>query len=336
MLRLNSAFLAACFVILPGALKAAEAAGPVAPKPKFQNDFFGDMARAFGVVTEVDVKGRTLEIKRERDGQRVRVPIRDDTELHFRDSWGELENYFPGERVMLFMYVDEDKKWTYPRAIQDEIHVSARHGWFAKITAIDAQNHTYSTHREEKDKEGKITKSEDKQFAFAPDAKVWKGDAPGGIDTLQIGDEVIPQQVERDGKLMAVEIIDRKGDDAIRAVQDAQHKKDQDRLGLTAYVTDVEVLSGALTATVAWSSSSRAKELPIGVAVAIVPADGSRSFAGTVCTIQGVDSRQRVLVNIHAHVAARLSVGQSLRIFIPGTGPELPTGKSGIPEEGKK
>ena len=88
-----------------------------APKPSFQNDFFGDMARSFGVVTDVDTKGKTLEVKRERDGQRVRVPLRDDTELHFRDSWGELENYFPGQRVMLFMYVDEDKNWTYPRAI---------------------------------------------------------------------------------------------------------------------------------------------------------------------------------------------------------------------------
>ncbi len=336
MLSWKYALLVACLVIVSGYLVAGEAAGTVAPKPKFQNDFFGDMARAFGVVTDVDVKGRTLEIKRERDGQRVRVPIRDDTELHFRDSWGELENYFPGERVMLFVYVDEEKKWTYPRAVQDEIHVSARHGWFGKVTAIDAQNHTYSTHREEKDKEGKVTKSEDKQFAFAPDAKVWKSDTAGGIDALQIGDEVIPQQVERDGKLMAVEIFDRKGDDAVRAVQDAQHKKDQDRLGLTAYVTDVEVLSGALTATVAWSSASRAKELPIGAAVAIVPADGARTFAGTVCSVQGVDSRQRVLFNIHAHVAARLSVGQGLRIFIPGTGPELPTGKSGVPEDGKK
>ena len=293
------------------------------------------MARSFGVVTDVDTKGRTLEVKRERDGQRVRVPIRDDTELHFRDSWGELDNYFPGQRVMLFMYVDEDKNWTYPRAIQDEIHVSARHGWFAKVTAVDLQNRTYSTHREEKDAAGKVTKSEDKTVAFAADAKVWKSDKAEGIDALKVGDEVIPQQVERDGKLAAVEIFDRKGDDAIRAAQDAQHRKDQERLGLTAYVTDVEVLSGALTATVAWSGSARAKELPIGARLAIVPSDGTRAFAGAVCSIQAVDSRQRIMFQINAHAAARLSVGQSLRIFLPGTGPDLPTGKSGIPEEKK-
>lgn len=316
-------------------LRAGEGTASGAPKPKFQNDFFGDMARSFGVVTDVDPKGRTLEIKRERDGQRVRVPIRDDTELHFRDSWGELENYFPGERVMLFMYVDEEKNWTYPRAIQDEIHVSARHGWFAKVTAIDLQNRTYSTHREEKDAAGKVTKSEDKTIAIAPDTKVWKSDKAEGIDALKIGDEVIPQQVEREGKLVAVEVFDRKGDDAIRALQDAQHRKDQELRGLIAYATDVEILNGALMATVAWGDAGRAKELPIGAKLAIVPADGTRAFAGAVCSIQAVDSRQRILFLINAHAAARLSVGQGLRIFLPGTGPDIPTGKSGIPEEKK-
>lgn len=161
--------------------------------------------------------------------------------------------------------------------------------------------------------------------------KVWKGAAPEGIDALKVGDEVIPQQVERDGKNVAVEIFDRKGDDAVRAIQDAQYKKDQERLGLVAYVTDVEVLSGALTATVAWSGAARAGEFQVGSAISIVPVDGSKPFAGMVCSLQQVDSRKRILFNIHAHVAARLTVGQSLRIFLPGTGPELPTGKSGIP-----
>ena len=118
------------------------------PKPQFQGDFFGEMARAFCTIQKVDAKARTVTVRLDRDNQEVVVPIRDDTELHFRDSWGELTDYFPGQHVMLFVYVDEDRKWTYPRAIQDDIHVSARHGWFAKITAIDPATRTYRTHRE--------------------------------------------------------------------------------------------------------------------------------------------------------------------------------------------
>ena len=302
------------------------------PKPLFQGDFFSEMGRSFCVVVAVDPKARALVVKRDRDGQRVRVPIKDDTELHFRDSWGELEDYFPGQHVMLFMYVDEDKNWTYPRAVQDDLHVSARHGWFATVTKIDREQRTYTTHREEKNKDGKVTKVEDKEYHFAPTVKVWKGGTPTSIEGLQVGDEVIQQQVEREGKLVAVEIADRKGDDAIRAAQDARHRQAEERLGLPAYVNDLEVLSGSLTASVAWSSAARAKELKSGDLVTVTPMDGTKPFGAAISSSQAVDSRQRLQMVINARVASRLAYGQSLRVFLPGTGPTLPTGRSGVPE----
>ena len=302
------------------------------PKPQFQGDFFGEMARAFCVILEVDTQARALVVKRDRDGQRVRVPIKDDTELHFRDSWGELEDYFPGQHVMLFMYVDEDKNWTYPRAVQDDLHVSARHGWFASVTKIDRVKRTYSTHREEKNKEGKVTKVEDKEYRFTATAKVWKSATPTGIEGLMVGDEVVQQQVEQEGQLVAVEIVDRMGDDAIRAAQDARHREAEERLGLPAYVNDLEVLTGALTATVAWSSAARARELKPGDLLTVTPGAGTRPFGAAVSSSQAVDSRQRLQLVINARVASRLAYGQSLRVFLPGKGPRLPTGRAGVPE----
>ena len=306
------------------------------PKAQFQPDFFGDMARSFGVVQEVDTMGRTLVVKRDRDGEKVRVAIKDDTELRFRDSWGELEDYFPGQHLMLFMYVDEDKKWTYPRAVQDDIQMRARHGHFAKVTRIDTTAHVYATHREEKDAQRQIRSSEDKEVLFVPDAKVWKGPTAAGIEALQVGDEVIQQLVERDGKLYAVEILDRKGDDAVRAAQEVRHRQAQDRLGLTSYVTDIEPLSGALTVTIAWSGAERAQELKPGETLAITPADGSRSFGAAIISLQKVDSRVRLQLAANAHVVTRLTYGQSLRVFMPGTGPEIPTGRSGVPASAYK
>jgi hypothetical protein len=301
------------------------------PKPAFQGDFFGEMGRAFCVVLKVDVEGRTVTAKLDRDGKVVTVPIKDDTELHVRDSWGELTDYFPGQHVMLFMYVDDDKKWTYPRAIQDDIHMRARHGHFAKVVKIDREARTYATRREEKDSKGVVTKTVDDAYVAAADVKVWKGAASAGLDALQDGDEVITQLVERDGKLVAAEILDKAGDDAVRAAQDERHRKVQDEKGLPSYVTDVEVLNGSLQATVAWSASERArKDLKVGATVAIVP-EGGKPFAGAVCSVQGVDSRQRVQFFINSRVAARLSPGQSLKIYLPGTGPEVPEGRAGVP-----
>jgi hypothetical protein len=328
--------LLAFFVLALSTLaRGAPPADAKIPKPQFQNDFFGEMGRIFCTIQEVDLKSRTLSIKVDKDGRIERVPIRDDTELRFRDSWGELENYFPGQHVMLFMYVDENRKWTYPRAIQDEIQVSAAHGWYAAVTAIDLQAHTYSTHREEKNKEGKITKMEDKQYTVDPVVKIWKGPTPAGIESLQIGDEVIQQLVEKDGKLLAVEILDRKGDAAVRAAQEEQHRKDQERLGLPAYVTDVEVISGALLATVAWSGAERASKFKPGETLSITPASG-QPFAAAIASIERVDSRVRLHLAINARVAARLSIGQSLRVFIPGTGPQIPAGKTSVPPSAYK
>jgi hypothetical protein len=300
------------------------------PKPAFQGDFFGEMPRAFAVIQAINEKERTVTAKLDKDGRVVTVPVKDDTELHFRDSWGELSDYFPGQHVMLFMYVDDDKNWTYPRAIQDDIHMWARHNHFAKVAKIDREARTYATHREEKDSKGNV-KAFDLSYTYAADAKVWKGAEAQGIDALKEDNEVITQQVERDGKLVASEILDRAGDDAVRATQDERHRKDQDRLGLPGYVSDVEVLAGSLLATVAWSASERAKkDLKPGMTLSVVPS-GGKAFAAAVCSIQGIDSRQRVQFAINSRVAARLAPGQSLRIFLPETGPAIPEGRAGLP-----
>jgi hypothetical protein len=305
------------------------------PKPAFQGDFFGEMGRAFCVIQKVDVEGRSLTAKLDRDGKIVTVPIKDDTELHVRDSWGELSDFFPSQHVMLFMYVDDGKKWTYPRAIQDDIHMRARHGHFAKVVKVDPAARTYATQREEKDNKGNVTKTVDDSYVAVAQVKVWKGATPAGFDALKEGDEVLTQLIEKDGKLVAAEILDKAGDDAVRAAQDEKHRKDQDQMGLPSYVTDVEVLNGSLQATVAWSGSERAKkDLKVGAEVTIVP-EGGLPFAGAVCSMQGVDSRQRVQFYINSRVAARLAPGQSLKIFLPGTGPALPEGRAGVPQPKK-
>lgn len=200
------------------------------------------------------------------------------------------------------------------------------------MTKLDREQRSYSTHREEKNKEGKITKVENREYRFTPTAKVWKSATPTGIEALQIGDEVIQQQIESEGKLVAVEIVDRKGDDAIRAGQEARHRQAEEQLGLPAYVNDLEVLTGALTVTVAWSSAARAREVKPGDLVSVTPVDGTGPFAAAVVTSQPADSRQRLQLVINARVASRLACGQSLRLFLPGTGPVPPTGRSGVPD----
>jgi hypothetical protein len=322
--------------LLVPALVALFAAAPLPrqtapPKPSFQGDFFGEMPRAFGVIQAVNEKERRLTAKLDRDGRIVQVSVRDDTELHVRHSWGELSDYFPGQHVMLFMYVDDEKNWTYPRAIQDDIHMWALHNHYARVVKIDRDARTYATERDEKDAKGDVLRTVDASYTYAADVKVWKGKDAAGTEALKEGDEVITQLVEQGGKLVAAEILDRTGDLAVKAAQDERHRKDQDRLGLPAYVSDVEVLAGSLLATVAWSGSERAKkDLRPGATLAVVPS-GGKPFAAALSSIQAIDTRQRLEFAINARVAARLAPGQALRIFLPETGPEIPQGRAGLP-----
>jgi len=329
--------LTACAMILFSGMLIGgeEAKAPAGPKPFFQGDFFGEMARAFGVVQKVDLEARALTVKLDSKGKIVTVPISDDTELRVRDTFGELSDYFPGQHVMLFMYVDDEKNWTYPRAVQDDIQMRASHKHYAKVVSIDATTRGFKTEREEKNNKGEVTKVVKDEYVCATDVKVWKGETAGRFDTLKEGDEVIVQLFERDGKLEASELLTVEGTKAIRAVQDAKHRADMDKLGLVCYVNDFEILNGSLTISAAWSCSNRAKELKVGDVVCVTPNDGKgaigKSFGAQVLSVKGVDTRQRIELLANSRVVARLSRGQGLRLFMPGTGPEVPTGKSGVP-----
>lgn len=317
-----------CFVLLTSVALAAGDA-PAGPKTFFQGDFFGEMARSFGVVQKADPAAKTITVKLDKDAKIVTLPIHDDTELHFRDSWGEIADFYPGQHVLLFMYIDDEKSWTYPRAVQDDLHFRSGHNRYAKIVSIDAAARTIKTRREEKNSKGEV-KAFDEEIVFAPDVKVWKSAEATGLDSLQAGDEIIHQLVEKEGKLVATELLTKAGDAAVRAAQDLRHKAEQDASGLVAYVNDFEILNGSLTASIAWSSSARGKELKVGDSLRVEPA-GGKAFAAQVLSVQPVDQRQRVQFLINSRVAARLARGQSLRLFLPGTGGPAPDGRVGVP-----
>jgi hypothetical protein len=328
-MKISSLLLALLFAA--GSAWAVETPATPLRKPFFQNDFFGEMPRAFCIIKAVDLNAKTMDVKVLKDGRTEKISIGPDTELLFRNAYGELEDYFPGQHVMLFVYPDEDRKWAGIRAVQDEIQMTAAHNWFGTITKIDREQRRYWTRREEKNDKKEVTKVVELDHVYAPDVKVWKGETAAGAEALQVGDEVIQQLVEKDGALVAVEMFNRAGADAARQVQEARLYKSQTEKGLSGYVLDLEPMSGALTVMINRNNLKRAGELKPGDEIKLVPADGSQPFAGAIYDVKTVDSRKRLDLLVNARAAARMHYGEPLRVFMPGTGGELPTGRSGIP-----
>jgi len=297
--------------LLASIIMTASAAEPEKlPKPVFNGPYFGKMPRAWVEILKVDAERRVLTV-RTKKGDEVEVPIRGDTELRVRDSWGDLTDYYPGESVMLFVYHDADGKWSYPRAVQDEIQMMSLHTWWWTVDALDPKAGTLELSRKEKDKEFK------ESFRVGADTKVWKGEKPAGIDTLKVGDVVLFQTRFEKGesKRFAVELFDAKGLEVIKAAQQAKHRERLTTKGLPAIVNDIEMLSGALTVTVQWEASDVARGIKPGAKVEVVGAEKSGvRFAAPVAESKGDGARHKLLLAADPATISRLKVGDEVRV----------------------
>ena len=292
-------------------IMSASAAEPEKlPKPAFNGPYFGKMPRAWVEILKVDAERRVLTV-RTKKGDEVEVPIRGDTELRVRDSWGDLTDYYPGESVMLFVYHDADGRWVYPRAVQDEIQMMSGHKWWWTVDALDATAGTLELSRKENGKEFK------ESFRVGADTKVWKGEKPAGIDTLKVGDVVLFQTRYEKGesKRFAVELLDAKGLEAIKTTQQAKHRERLVAKGLPAIVNDIEMLTGALTVTVQWEASDVARGIKPGAKVDVVGAEKSGvRFAAPVAESKGDGARHKLLLAADPATMSRLKVGDEVRV----------------------
>jgi hypothetical protein len=304
-----SGIAAVCVVVGSVALAIGEDNTP--PKPQFSGAYFGKMPRAWVEILKVDADHRLLTV-RTRKGEEREVPIRPDTELRVRDSWGDLSDYYPGESVMLFVYTDEEGKWVYPRAVQDEIQMMSQHKWWWTVDALDAQAGTIDLSRKEKDKVFR------ESFRIGADTKVWKGAKPGILDTLKVGDVVLFQTRFDKGqdKRFAVELMNAEGLAAVRAEQQTKHRKRLDERGLDAVVNDLDVLTGAVLVSVQWDASDAAAAVKPGDQVELTQEgkDAVR-FAAPVSESRADGMRHKLLLAANPADMVRLHVGDSVRVL---------------------
>ena len=280
---------------------------PARPKPQFSNAYFGKMPRAWVEILKVDPEHNTLLV-RTKAGAEVEVPVRGDTELRVRDSWGDLADFYPGESVMLFVYHDAAGKWVYPRAVQDEIQMMSLHKWWWTVDALDPKAGTVDLSRAEN---GKTFRE---SFRVGPGTRVWKGEKPAGLDALAAGDVVLFQTRYDKGeaKRFAVELMDAKGLAAVRTAQQAEHQERLAARGLAAVVNDTDVLTGAVQVTVQWNSSDPARKIQPGDAVTLT--GPGVTFTAPVAESKGDGARHKLLLAADPAAMSRLRAGEDVRV----------------------
>jgi hypothetical protein len=305
-------WIAALLLPLFAVALASGAEPSKAVKPDFNSAYFGKMPRAWVEIVKVNAEKRSLTV-RTKKGEVVEVPVRADTELRVRDSWGNLGDYYPGESVMLFIYHDSDGKWVYPRAVQDEIQMMSGHKWWWTVEKLDAKSGTLDLSRTEKEKTFR------ESFRVGTETKVWKGEKPAGIDSLKVGDVILFQTRYDKGEehRFAVELLDAKGLEAIRAAQQSKHRGRLIADGLPAVVTDLDPLTGAVGASVQWEAGEEAKALKAGDRVTVSRPDGQTvvKFEAPVAESRGDGVRHKLLLAAESSAMIHLRVGDEVRVF---------------------
>ncbi len=282
------------------------------PKPQFNGAYFGKMPRAWVEVVKADPERKMLTV-RTKKGEEREVPIRGDTEMRIRDSWGNLSDLYPGQSVMLFMYHDADGQWVYPRAVQDEIQMMSLHKWWWTVDALDAKAGTVELSRKEKDKTFK------EAFRVGAATKIWKGAKPAGLDALQGGDVVLFQTRYDKGQeqRFALEFFDAKGLEAIKAEQQAKHRSRLATEGLPAIVNDLDVLTGAVTVSIQWEASDVARAVKPGAKAAVHHRMGKKDVKFDAPVFESRADGVRHKLGLAADPAAMISlrVGDEVRVF---------------------
>jgi hypothetical protein len=298
--------------IIPGfalILAVSATAGEPEPKIKIKGNtgYFYRMPRAWVEILKIDSARRMLTV-RKKSGEEVEVAIRPDTNLMQAGGEGNLDDFYPSESVMLFMYHDDMKKWVYPRAVQAEMQMLLSHNHWWKVEALDIKAGTIALTRTEKDKSSR------EEFRIGPATKVYKSDMPAGAETLAVGDVVLYQTRYEKGqeKRFADMIVNAKGLETLKTLQQAKQRTRLAEEGWQAIVNDVDRLKGAVYVTVQGSGARAAKEVKTGTWLEL-KSDKTRFV------VPAVDSRpdghrQKIILVADPVLTVRLEVGEIVRI----------------------
>jgi hypothetical protein len=91
MIRICTLCLGLSLLILHRGTAFLRAADPII-KPQFNGAYFGKMPQAWVEILKIDAERRLLTVRTTK-GEERQVPIRGDSELRVRDSWGDLSDY---------------------------------------------------------------------------------------------------------------------------------------------------------------------------------------------------------------------------------------------------
>ncbi|HEX8911956.1 MAG TPA: hypothetical protein VF796_06320 [Humisphaera sp.] len=281
---------------------------------------FGTMRRPWGELISLDPVTRTGTFRNESTDEVMPFTIVPYAELLHHATFGDLQDFRVGERLIFRLHPDESGKWVWLTYIQDEMNMMNGHKEFYFVDAIDAATGKLTCTQANADKS--FVRQQGIVIESAPDTRYWKAGKPAAFADIKPGDKLRERShgVGKGNRRVAWDLfLDEESLLAFQAEQKAVHAARMARDGAPGYID--ESAGGKLKVTLFQEGGDYVAKLAKGQPVQVAPAGVDRkptkpAVKGTVAEVKRTGKLTAVTVDLPATGGATFDVGSVMRLWV--------------------
>lgn len=254
------------------------------------------MRRLWGELVSIDPKTRTGTFRNEGNDEVMPFKIMPYAELLHHATFGDVQDFRPGERMIFRLHEDADGKWTWLTYIQDEMNFLNGHKEYYWVDVLDEKTGKITFTQANADKS--LVREKNLTLETDKDTRYWKAGKPAAFSDIKVGDK-LRTKTHGTGKgnvRVCWEVfLDDESLLAFQAEQKAVHAKRIAELGMPGYVDAVD--GKDVKFTLFQEGGLAAKELKPGAKVKVSAVGDDRAPKGDATS--GVVKEIKAAGNLH-------------------------------------
>jgi len=279
---------------------------------------FDAMRRPWGELVSLDPVTRTGSFRNESTDEVMPFTILPYAELLHHATFGDVQDFRPGERLIFRLHPDESGKWVWLTYIQDEMNMMNGHKEFYFVDAVDPAAGKLTCTQANADKS--YVRQQGIVIETAPDTRYWKAGKPAAFADIKVGDPLRARThgVGTGNRRVAWDLfLDEASLLAFQAEQKAVHAARMARDGAPGYVD--ETVGGKLRVTLFQEGGDYVGKLAKGKTVHAAPAGADRTptrpaVTGAVAEVKRTGKLTAVTIDL-AEPAASFPLGGVMRLW---------------------
>jgi hypothetical protein len=276
------------------------------------------MRRIWGELISLDLATRTGKFRKEDTDEVMSFTVLPYAELLHHATFGDLQDFRPGERAIFRLHENEAGEWVWLTYIQDEMNFLNNHKEYYYVDRIDADKGEFEC--TDANFDNSFVREKGILIKTDKDTRYWKQGQPAQFADIKIGDK-LRTKTHGSGKgkvRVCWEVF--LDDESLLKFQNEQKAAEAKRLLAEGSPGYVDKLEGAdLELTLFQESGELSHKLKPGMKVRVAPAGVDRKAIGTpamgsVASARMAGNLGKVTVTLDAH-DTRFVVGNVARVW---------------------